>query len=735
MLMLRSLIFNSTTSSAQERRMTETTVDEPARTRRLRWLLPAALVVVWLFVGGPLGQYAGLLSEVQENDNASFLPAEAESTQVSELAAGFAGEDALPAVIVYEFDRPITPEDVAAVSADVAEITALDFVTEPIGPIPAEDGLALQVIVPISAEGGFEIGEDVEQIRAIVGTDGSIEIDGATAFVTGPAGFLADFGEAFGEIDGLLLVVALAVVLIILLVVYRSPILPFLVLFASILALGVASAVIYALADNDVLTLNGQSQGILFILVVGAATDYSLLLVSRYREELRRHHTPSDAIRASLKGTYEAILASGGTVILGVMALLLSELNSVQGLGPVAAVGIVFAMLSALTFLPAALTLLGRAAFWPFRPAYGSAPTEVRGIWGRVARFVGRRSRPVWVVVSLVLVGFAAFLPQFKADGVAQSDFFLTSVESTEGQDALARHFPAGSGSPATVIGPADQLEPMLETIAGVDGVATVVPLADPTTGQPVVVDGLVQLDVTLQDAADSDEAEQTVQALRTELDAVSEDALVGGLTAVQLDSQAAATRDLQVIIPVVLLVILLVLIVLLRSVLLPVLLVGTVVLSFAATLGLGAIVFNNVLGFPGGDPSVPLFAFVFLAALGIDYNIFLMTRAREETIRLGTRRGILKALAVTGGVITSAGIVLAATFGALFVLPILFLAQIAFLVSVGVLIDALVVRSLLVPALVVDIGPRVWWPSRLARQTEPETLEVEPEVTAVAAR
>ena len=699
--------------------MTTTAPSEVDKPRRLRWLLPALLVVLWLFVGGPLGQYAGQLAEVQQNDSASFLPAAAESTQVNELSQQFATEEALPAVIVYEFAEPVTPDDLAAVQADVAAIAELDYVTEPIGPIPSEDGLALQVIVPISAEGGFEVAEDVTEIRAIVGTDGSIEIEGVDAFVTGPAGFLADFGEAFGEIDGILLVVALAVVLVILLVVYRSPILPFLVLFSSVLALGVASAVIYWLADTEVLTLNGQSQGILFILVVGAATDYSLLLVSRYREELRRHHTPYDAMRASLKGTYEAILASGGTVILGVMALLLSELNSVQGLGPVAAVGIVFSMLSALTFLPAALVLLGRAAFWPFRPAYGSAPTEVRGIWGRVARFVGRRSRPVWVVVSLVLVGFAAFLPQFKADGVAQSDFFLATVEATEGQEALARHFPAGSGSPATVIGPADQTEAMVATISGVDGVATVVPLVDPATQQPVVVDGLVQLDVTLEAAADSDEAEQTVRTLRADLDEVSEDALVGGLTAVQLDTQEAAQRDLRVIIPVVLLVILLVLMVLLRSIALPVLLIGTVVLSFAATLGLAALVFNGIFDFPGADPSVPLFSFVFLAALGIDYNIFLMTRAREETITLGTRRGMLKSLAVTGGVITSAGIVLAATFGALFVLPILFLAQIAFIVSVGVLIDALVVRSLLVPALVHDIGPKVWWPSRLARRDD----------------
>jgi RND superfamily putative drug exporter len=709
----------------------------PGKPRRLRWLLPALAVVAWLFLGGPLGQFAGQLTDVQQNDSASFLPAEAESTQVSELAAQFSDDDLIPAVVVYEFETPATPDDLAAIAADVARLAEVEGVVgEPIGPIPAEDGQAVQVIVPIDASQAEDVGAAVEQIREIVGSDGSLQIEGATSFVTGPAGFLAYLGEAFGEIDGLLLVVTLSVVLVILLIVYRSPVLPFLVLFASVLALGVASAAIYALADNDVITLSGQSQGILFILVVGAATDYSLLLVSRYREELRRHHSKYDAMRVTLRGTFEAILASGGTVILGVMALLLSELNSNRGLGPVAAIGIVFAMLSALTFLPAALVLLGRGVFWPFRPAYGSAPTEVRGVWGRVARFVGRRHRPVWIVVSLGLLVLAAFLPTFKAQGVAQSDFLLATVESTEGQQALARHFPAGTGSPANVIGPADELEAMTQTLAGVDGVASVVPLADPVSGEVVVVDGLVSLDVTLVDAADSDEAEQTVTQMREVLDDVSADALVGGLTAVQLDTQQAAQRDLFVIIPVVLVVILLVLMVLLRAVLLPVILIGTVIVSFFATLGLGAIVFNNVFGFPGADPSVPLYAFVFLAALGIDYNIFLMTRAREETVKLGTRRGILKSLAVTGGVITSAGIVLAATFGALFVLPILFLAQIAFLVSVGVLIDALIVRSLLVPALVYDIGPRVWWPSRLAREPEPDLhLDGEPEPAALAAR
>ena len=483
---------------------------------------------------------------------------------------------------------------------------------------------------------------------------------------------------------------------------------------------------IYLLASSEIITLNGQSQGILFILVIGATTDYSLLLVSRYREELRRTPFPVSAMRATLKGTFEAILASGGTVILGVLTLLLSELNSNRGLGPVAAVGIFFAMFAALTFLPAILLLLGRGAFWPARPAYrpdhaenDQDTSQDHGIWTKIANFVGRKPRAVWIGTLIFLLALSAFLPAFKASGVAQSDFFLTTVESTEGQEALERHFPAGSGSETIVIGPADELEPMLGVIEDTPGVAAAVPATgpgNPETAAPLVANDEVLVRVTLDDAADSQAAEDTVILLRKELDQASPKALVGGPTATQVDTQASSQRDLRVIIPAVLIVTLLVLMALLRSIVAPILLIGTVIISFTATLGLSAIVFYGIMDLPGADASVPLFAFVFLAALGIDYNIFLMTRAREETKKSGTRVGILKALAVTGGVITSAGVVLAATFSALAILPLLFLFQIAFIVAVGVLIDTLIVRSLLVPAAVYELNDRTWWPSRLSK-------------------
>lgn len=703
-----------------------TTTDDSApstggKTRRLRWVLPAVLLLVWLGVGGAFGSYAGKLTEVQVNDQLLFLPESAESTVVAKAQQEFTNDESVPTVVVFEADSgQLTETQLGQIQQVTQQLAEIDGVTATgSGAIPAEDGEAAVAFLPVDGSDGELTAEIVEQIRADAEAN---PIPGVATYVGGPAGFLADLTEAFGGIDGLLLLVALGVVLVILLVVYRSPVLPFFVLLSSLMALGVASAAIYALAVNDVITLNGQSQGILFILVIGAATDYALLLVSRYREELRRFESKYQAMGAAWRGVVEPILASGGTVVLGVLMLVLSDLKVNQSLGPVGAIGIGFAMLASLTFLPAILVLMGRSVFWPFRPHFGSEGHETSGVWAGVARFVGRRYRPVWISVAVVLAGLALFLPSFKADGVPSSDFFTTEVESATTQDALERHFPAGSGSETIVITPEDTLAEATTVIEKTPGVAGVVPLTSgaaegpPGTGEPVVVNGEVLLNVTLSNASDSIAAEDTVALLRTELDAVSPDALVGGPTATQYDTVETAQQDVRKIIPIVLLVILVVLMLLLRAVTGPIVLVATVVLSFAATLGLGAIVFD-ALGMPGADPSVPLFSFVFLVALGIDYNIFLMTRAREETVKHGTRAGILRALAVTGGVITSAGLVLAATFGALAVLPLLFLFQIAFLVAVGVLIDTFIVRSLLVPGLTIEIGPKSWWPSKLGKE------------------
>jgi putative drug exporter of the RND superfamily len=480
-----------------------------------------------------------------------------------------------------------------------------------------------------------------------------------------------------------------------------------------------------------VLTLNGQSQGILTVLVFGAGTDYALLIISRFREELRRHEGKYAAMGAALRGAGPAILASGVTVILGLLCLLVSDLSSNKSLGPVAALGIAATMASMLTLLPTLLALAGRKAFWPFVPQYEPASTETAGIWGRVARFVGRHGRPTAAVVSLVLIALAFGISQLRVSGLAQSESFTTTQESVTGQQVLERHFAAGVGSPAVVVARSSAGPQVLAAVRGTPGVAsaaflTATPAAtgapDPAAA-PRVEGGLVEIDAVLATAPDSAAARATIERLRTAAHAVpGADAKVGGFTAINLDVSDASTRDRTVIIPIVLLVIFVVLAVLLRALVAPLLLIVTVVLSFAATLGVCALVFNHVFGFAGADTSFPLFAFVFLVALGIDYNIFLMTRVREETLHLGTRPGVLTGLAVTGGVITSAGVVLAATFSVLGVLPLVFLAEVGFAVAFGVLLDTIVVRSLLVPALVYDLGRVVWWPSALARRDPPAT-------------
>ena len=667
-----------------------------------RPLLWAALVtVVWVVVGGPLGSYQGRLAEVQENESSAFLPAEAEATRVDELEQRFAEADVLPAVLVAERPDGLTEADLAWLEQVGQQLVGLPGVAAPATPpMVSPDGAAAQLVVPV-ADGTAT--EAVEEIRARLAGQAPEQL---RVYVSGPAGFITDLSEAFGDIDTLLLLVTASVVAVILVIVYRSPLLPLLVLFGAALALGTASAVVYALARADLILLNGQSQGIMLILVFGAATDYALLLVARFREELRRHPDRFAAMAVAWRRSVGPILASGSTVILALLCLLLSDLNSNRSLGPVAALGVAAALLVMLTYLPAVLSLVGRAGFWPFTPRYGSTAVEERGLWQRLASVIARRDRRVWVITALVLAGLAVLAPQFRAAGVGQSDLFLGEVEAVAGQEALGRHFPAGGTAPTVVIANAAYTEQVIEAVRGVEQVAE----ARPTAEQ----DGLVRIAVVLTVPPDSDAAVAAVPRLRAAAHAVDgAGALVGGPSAVDYDTRAAASRDRMVIIPLALAVVFLIIAWLLRAVLVTAILLASVVLSFLATLGLAAMAFNYVFDFPGADPSIPLFAFVFLVALGVDYSIFLMTRAREESGHRGTREGVRVGLAVTGRVITSAGVVLAATFSALSVIPILFLAQIAFLVAVGVLIDTLVVRSLLVPGICHDLGDRIWWPSR----------------------
>jgi RND superfamily putative drug exporter len=716
----------------------------------VRGALIIGLLVAWLAVGGLGGASIGRLSEVQENDSAAFLPSSAESTRAAQLDKGFTTDASLPALVVVRADGAVTPEAMGAVQAFAASVPGLDvgegtvvgdlLIADPVA-IPSEDGAAVLVTVQLDAQAANEQINGEPAVNRVVAAVRAASVDledaGLDVWVTGPAGFVADLVSAFGGIESLLLLVALAIVFVILVLVYRSPSLPFAVLFTAVFGLTAAALVVYQLAKAGVLVLNGQSQGILFILVVGAATDYSLLIVARYREELRRTASVHTAMWRALRASVPPIAASAGTVVVGLLCLLLSDLASNASLGPVAAIGIVAAFCAAMTLLPALLLMTGRHSrlvFWPRVPrpveetagdveADGEplAALEARsGLWGRVSALVGRRARTVWVVTAVGLLAAAAWVPTFEATGTSEKDIFLTDVEAVAGSEVLAQHFDAGQVEPIMVFGPEADAADLVAAATGVDGVASVqaVTEAAARTGAPIepgapalVVDGRVRIDVVTAAAAESQKASDVVAAVRDAVHEVSADAVVGGAAAERLDTQLTGARDLRVIVPTVLLVILLVLVVLLRAVVAPLLIVAANVLSFGATIGLGAVAFNHLFGFPGADASVPLYAFVFLVALGIDYSIFLMTRVREESLADGTHVGVRRGLTLTGGVITSAGLVLAATFGALAVLPLLFLVQLAFLVALGVLVDTFVVRTLLVPGLVHDVGRASWWP------------------------
>lgn len=724
--------------------------------RWLRLLIPLVLALVWFGVFAAGGSSFSKISGVAVNELAQHLPSSAEATRVHELQTEFRDSDLVPAVVVYQRIGGLTDSDKNLINDHRSEFTTIQGVdAEEVSPVIfSQDGAAAEVFVPIDSN--VKVSDSVKDLRAHLADNAPA---GLSAWVTGPAGLSADIGGAFSGIDGLLLLVAFAAVFVILVFVYRSPLLPIIVLGTSLFALTAAVLVVVALAQAGTIILSGQTQGIMFILVIGAATDYSLLYVARYREALRDHERRWDATWAALRGSVEPIVASGATVIAALLLLLFSDLNSNKAMGPVAAIGVGFAILAALTFLPAVLMATGRAAYWPVRPKLGSPHPAVtgknaKGIWPRVGRLVSRRPRMVWVVSTLVLVGASVGMLQLNANGVSMSHFVIGESQARDGQEALGEHFPAGSGTPAVVITPVSQLKDAAKTLLANDGVASVTvlsadspsgtyrvtedgiqPLGPPGTpvGEPTVKDGQVLLQATLEYAGDSSEAEETVTALRASLAENNPGTLVGGTTAVALDTNVAAIHDRNLIIPLVLIAITLILMLLLRSILAPILLIASVVVSFGAALGVSALVFNGIFNFPGADPSVPMFGFVFLVALGIDYNIFLMTRVREESLKHGTRQGILRGLSSTGGVITSAGLVLAATFAALGVLPVLFLAQISFIVAFGVLVDTFLVRSLLVPALSYDIGKKIWWPSALGRSDAGQPASVHEAVTEPA--
>ncbi len=686
--------------------------------RVTKWIVLVAWVVILIAASG----FAAKLSDVQNNESSSWLPASAESTQALDKLGAFRNENAIPTVVVYEKDSGLSPQDLAAAKQQASQFQQLDGVEgKVVGPIPSQDGKAAQTVVTFNfgKNGWNDMPDAADRLRDMAA------ISGVQVHIAGQGGQAADSAEAFAGLDSTLLYAAGAVVIIILLLTYRSPVLWVLPVFSAVVALFTAQAVIYFLAKYADLTVNGQSQGILTVLVFGAGTDYALLLVARYREELRRHEDRHEAMAFALHRAAPAIVASAATVVLGMLCLLFAEMNSTAGLGPVAAIGIVVALLVMITLLPALLVITGRWVFWPLRPAFGSEEPTSTGLWAKVGRRVAVRPRAIWAGTALAL-GAACFGSlALSHNGLSTEDSYTKDFDSIVGQRVLARHDLVDQSNPLMVVSNADQGAQVASALRGVQGLTDVQP--------PQVQDGVAYVQASITSDALSQQAFDTVGAARDAVHAVpGADALVGGNSAISLDVENASSRDNKVIIPIVLLVVMLVLMVLLRAVLSPLVLIATVVLSFGAALGLSSLLFHYVFGFAGADASFPLFVFVFLVALGIDYNIFLMTRVREETQVRGTRQGSLVALAATGGVITSAGLVLAATFAVLGTLPLVGFVEIGVAVALGVILDTMIVRSVLVTALNLDLGSRIWWPSRLDRgehRVSPPEEERQPEV------
>ncbi|MEV4557535.1 MMPL family transporter [Kitasatospora sp. NPDC049285] len=674
--------------------------------RRGKWVV-LALWLALLVVAAPL---AGKLMGAEDNQASSWLPGSAESTQVLNEQRAFQPIDTAVAVVVYQRDSGITVEDHAKAVRDAAAFATAPHVTTPItGPVASADGKALQTQVPveIGTSGWNNLGPAVDSLRA---TAASGDLPGLTTHVTGPAGIGADQSKAFQGIDGTLLYATVTVVIVLLLLTYRSPVLWLLPLLSAGAALTVAEAVIYLFAKHAGLTVNAQSAGILIVLVLGAGTDYALLLTARYREELRRHQDRHEAMAYALHRAGPAILASSATVAASMLCLMVAEMNSTSGLGPVCAIGVVVALIAMLTLLPALLVAFGRWVFWPVRPAFGTAEPTRSGRWAHIGAWISRRPRKVWIGTGLALAACTVGLVSLNATGLSTAGTFTGTPDSVTGQQVLAEHFPGGSGAPLSVISNAAPVEQVRQAAAATPGIAGI----GPTT----LHEGEAFFQATLTDPPDSDQAKATVDRVRDAVHAVPDaDAKVGGSTAVVLDAGRAAAHDNKVIIPLVLGVVLLILAALLRAVTAPLVLIATVVLSYAAALGISVFLFEHVFHFEGQDQAFPLFVFVFLVALGIDYNIFLMTRVREESAHVGTRRGAVVGLAATGGVITSAGLILAATFAVLGTLPVVGFAEIGFTVALGVLLDTLVVRSVLVTALTVDLDHHMWWPSALSRR------------------
>ncbi|MGW3286832.1 MMPL family transporter [Streptomyces sp. NPDC001002] len=683
--------------------------DTRTRTRRRR-AVPWLVLGLWIAVLAITSPFASKLADAQHDRAVDYLPASADSTQVAEIQDRLPGGEATELVVVYHRAGGLTAADRATAADQIGAIAGAHPLTAAPEGVPSKDGTTLMYPVASTEPGTDEKARDVlvNEVRDLArGGDGlSVEVGGSGALAT-------DAGEVYDSLDGPLLFTTAGIVALLLILIYRSPFLWLVPLAVAGMADYLSMGVAYGLHQWFGTSVTGQSSGIMTILVFGAGTDYALLLVSRYREELRRTERPYDAMAAALRGCGPAVLASSGTVAAGLLCLLAADLNSSRGMGPLGTVGVLSALVAMLTLLPAVLVLLGRRVFWPLVPRYGSTPKARRSLLAAVGSSAGRRPRTV-LAAGAVLLGALALGTFALPDALKQEDSFTTRPDAVAAMETLAKAYPERGSQPITVLTPTGRADAALAEVRELRGVADV---ERGRSGH-----GWTELSVIATAPPESAGETRVIETLRDRLDGSH----VGGPSAQQLDLADTNARDRLVVVPLVLTSVLLILVLLLRSLVAPLLLVAAVVAVWGAALGIGGLVFGPLFGFAGTDPGLGLLSFVFLVALGVDYGIFLMHRMREES--LGGAEPVpaaLTALRTTGGVIASAGLVLAATFAVLTNMPLVSLVELGFVIAVGVLLDTFLVRTYLVTSASVLLGRRVWWPGRLSR-TPQKPVEAE---------